>query len=130
VLEGSPATLYLGQSVPIGNRTTTTSPWGSQTSDTIGYRNVATGFTVLPRISGQRVTLEIATRRDSLSRSGSGRINVQGVNTTITGTVGEWIEIGGSAATESSRRSGVIYRSTGTLQSSRRVLIRVERVPR
>ncbi len=130
VLEGSPATIYLGQLVPIGSRTTTTSPWGSQTSDTIEYRSVSTGFTVLPRISGQRVTLEIAAQRDSLSRSGGGRINVQGVNTTITGALGEWIEIGGSAVTESRRERGVIYRSTGTLHSNRRVLIRVERLQR
>lgn len=129
VLEGSAATLYLGQSIPVGSRSITRSPWGSQTTDSVEYRNVTTGFSVIPRLSGERVTLEIATQRDSLSGSGGGRINIGGVQTTVSGVLGGWLELGGAAEISDQRRSGIIDRNTRDQQTERRILIRVERVP-
>lgn len=129
VMEGNPATIYLGQSIPVASRSITTTPGGVQSSDTIEYRQVATGFAVVPRISGDSVTLEIATQRDRLSNSGGGRIDFQGVQTTVSGRLGEWIEIGGAVSLETQRRSGVIYRSTDQSSDTRRVLLKVEELP-
>lgn len=129
VLEGNPATIYLGQSVPIASRSITTTPGGVQSTDTIEYRQVTTGFAVIPRISGDRVTLEIATQRDRLSSGGGGRFELQGVQTTVSGYLGEWIEIGGAVTLETRSQSGVIHRSTDSGDDSRRVLLRVEQLP-
>lgn len=129
VLEGTPATLYLGQAIPLGSRSVTATPGGVETTDSIEYRQVTTGFSVIPRLSGEQVTLEIGTQRDRLSRSGGGRIDVQGVHTTVTGRLGEWIEIGGAVNLETQRRSGVIYRSTDHIDETRRVLLKVDRIP-
>lgn len=128
VIEGSTATIYLGQSVPFGGRSITTTPGGTQTTDTVEYRDVMTGFAVVPRISGQQVTLQIDTQRDRPSPRGGGSIEVQGVHTTLTGKLGTWIEIGGAINLDSGRRSGIIYRSTEHLKDTRRVLLKVEEV--
>ncbi len=129
VLEGSSATIYLGQSVPLGGRSVTTAPGGTQTTDTVEYHEVVTGFAVTPRVSGDQVTLEIGTQRDRPAPSGGGAIEVQGVHTTVRGRFGEWIEIGGVASLENARRTGVIYRSTDQLDDARRVLLKVEALP-
>lgn len=129
VLEGRAATIYLGQSIPVGSRSSTIIPGGVQNTDSIEYRQVERGFSVLPRISGERVMLEIGAQRDQLSRSGGGRIEVQGISTTVSGTLGEWIELGGVVNAGIQRQSGVIHRSTEHLEDKRRILVKVEQLP-
>ena len=53
----------MGQSVPVLNRTVTQTPIGPQISETVDYRDADSGFSVRPRLSGEEVTLEIASRR-------------------------------------------------------------------
>lgn len=129
VTEGGSATIHVGQAVPLGARSTTQTPWGTQATDSIEYRTVTTGFAVVPRLNGDRVTLEISARRDAMASTGGGRIDVQGVRTTVTGKVGEWIALSGSAERDSGSGSGIIYRSTDVRETEGRVLIRVQRVP-
>lgn len=129
VLEGSAATLFLGQAIPLGSRTITRSPRGAEVTDSVEYRELRTGVAVIPRLSGDRVTLEITTRRDALSPSGAGRIDTGGIQTTVSGRLGEWIELGGISETRNGKREGIIYRSTRKGETTGRVLIRVERAP-
>lgn len=78
-----------------------------------GYADATTGFYVLPRISGERVTLQISPFKNSPSRSGSGNIDTLQADTTITGRLGEWLPLGGvSERIERSQGDGVGYRST------------------
>jgi type II secretory pathway component GspD/PulD (secretin) len=127
-MEGGTATIYVGQSIPLGTRSTTQTPWGAQTTDSIEYRNVTSGFTVIPRLNGDRVTLDITAKRDSPASSGGGRFDVQGIQTSVSGKLGEWIALGGETSTETSRNSGIIYRSTRDEETRGRILIRVEKL--
>lgn len=78
-----------------------------------GYADATTGFYVLPRVSGEHVTLQISPFKNSLSRSGNGNIEILQADTTITGRLGEWLPLGGvSERTERSQSDGVTYRST------------------
>jgi len=78
-------------------------------------------------VSGDRVTLDISAQRESLSRAHGG-VNVQGVVTTVSGRLGEWIEIGGASGETSAQQSALLERNSAVARDSRRVLIKIEEV--
>ncbi|MBI2509360.1 MAG: hypothetical protein HYV99_05160 [Betaproteobacteria bacterium] len=55
-------------------------------------------------------------------------MNVQRVVTTVSGRLGEWMEIGGITQDGGGRQSVLLGRTTTASSDSRRVLIRVEEV--
>lgn len=61
----------------------------------IEYKDVITGFYVLPRVHGDNVTLQVSPFKNSLSNSNAGNIETQYAKTTLTGRIGEWLLIGG-----------------------------------
>jgi len=94
-VEGSPAFIQAGQSVPIRNRTRHYSPHGVYETETHEYYDASSGFYVLPRLSGDQVTLLAAPQ---LTRKAPGKrpvFDVQNVQTTASGKLGEWIRLGG-----------------------------------
>jgi type II secretory pathway component GspD/PulD (secretin) len=129
VLEGREAFVRIGQSVPVRERQVQRSVVGGrvveQTVETTQFRDVADGIYVLPRVAGDRVTLDISAQRESLSRAHGGT-NVQSLVTTVSGRLGEWIEIGGVSRDSSAQQSVLLGRSATTARDSRRVLIKVE----
>jgi type II secretory pathway component GspD/PulD (secretin) len=131
VMEGREAFVRAGQSAPVRERQVQRSVVGGKVVERVvestQYRDVASGFYVLPRLSGDRVMLDISQQREAL-RSTSGAASVQGVVTTVSGRVGEWIEIGGVDRDASSQQSALLGRSSATARDSRRVLIKVEEV--
>jgi type II secretory pathway component GspD/PulD (secretin) len=132
VMEGREAFVRVGQSVPVRERQVQRSVVGGrvveQVVETTQYRDTATGFYVLPRVSGDRVTLDISTQRESLSRPVQGGVNVQSVVTNVSGRLGEWMEIGGIGQDASGQQSVLLGRTTSATRDSRRVLIKVEEV--
>lgn len=130
VLEGSSAFIRVGQSVPVPRRQVVRSVVGGrvveQVVDTVEYRDAATGFHALPRVTGERVTLDISPQRDTLNRQIPGAVDVQRVITTVSGRLGEWIEIGGLDQSRSEQRSEILGSSSRTGTDNRRVLIKIE----
>lgn len=130
VMEGREAFVRVGQSVPVPQRRVQRTVVGGQVVeqvvDSVEYRDVTTGFYVLPRVSGDRVTLDISPQREMLSTQVPGGVNVQRVVTTVSGRLGEWIEIGGIAQDSSEQQSVLLGRGSTGASGSRRVLIRVE----
>jgi hypothetical protein len=55
-------------------------------------------------------------------------VNVQGVVTTVSGRLGEWIEIGGVGSEASTRQSALLEGRSAAAQDSRRVLIKVDEI--
>src|SRR3972149_6569833 len=72
VMEGREAFVRGGASGPIRERQVQRSVVGGrvveQVVETTQYRDAATGFYVLPRVSGDRVTLAISPQRETLSK--------------------------------------------------------------
>ncbi len=95
--EGQWSSLQTGQAIPIVERQK--NPDGS-VSETTRYKDVTQGFDVLPRVSGQQVTLSIRPRMSHLSREGGGKLEVQQMETTLSGKLGEWMSIGGIVSNE------------------------------
>lgn len=79
------------------------------------YKDVTTGFYVLPRIHGDRVTLQIRPFKNSLAKA-DGNIDTQSAQTTISGRIGEWLPLGG--VSEQSRRSQSSLGSSRSTKSS------------
>jgi type II secretory pathway component GspD/PulD (secretin) len=122
VLEGNEAYIQVGQSVPVRSQS-------AQGSETVQYRDAATGFYVRPRVSGNQVTLSISTRRDSVADPSTGTLNVQRVDTVVSGRLGEWLELGGIAQESVQHDSGTVNRRSVSGRDDRRVFLKVEQMP-
>lgn len=124
-LEGRETYIALGQSRPFTSTTVTQSgmypPVVSQSTE---YRDVQSGFYATPRLNGDRVTLEISPRQQRMTDSQPGNRNnnvthggvVAGgsITTTVSGRLGEWIEIGGASTAHDGNQRGVVTWGTRT----------------
>lgn len=99
VLEGGRGFIAMGQSTPQQDR--------------------ATGFEVVPRVSGDTVTVDITSQRE---RDAS----FQEISTTISGRLGEWFEVGGAATGSSRDDRGIASMGRSASSDSRRVWLKVE----
>jgi hypothetical protein len=75
VLEGGRAFIMAGQSTPLRSG---------------AFLDTATGFEAVPRLTDETVVLEITQRRETPGQQ-------QSLVTTVSGRLGEWLEIGGTA---------------------------------
>jgi type II secretory pathway component GspD/PulD (secretin) len=132
IMEGREAFVRIGQSMPVRERQVQRSVVGGrvveQVVETTQFRDAATGFYVLPRISGDRVTLDISPQRETLSKQPHGGMNVQSMATTVSARLGEWVEIGGIGMDASGQQSVLLGRTATASRSSGRVLVKVEEV--
>jgi hypothetical protein len=56
-------------------------------------------------------------------------VNVQRLVTTISGRLGEWLELGGSAGEQSGSSGGIASYGTRSASRTRRLLLKVEELP-
>lgn len=126
VLEGHVAFVRAGVAVPVGERSIIVGPGGAHVQETTRYRDVTSGFYVLPRVVGDEVILQLAAQRDTLSRHGGGAVETRGAVTTVRARLGEWIEVGGSGEFRDTDRSGILYRSGERSEQQGRIELRVE----
>ena len=125
VLEGNVAVIQAGQSQPVANRAVTRTPSGALVvTDATSYRDVTTGFSVLPRVSDDRVTLEINPQRDTPGPGGT--VNVQRASSIVSGRLGDWIELGGISQSETRSGSGILSSSSASRSDNRSIWVKVE----
>lgn len=122
-LDGRPAIIKMGTDNPIHSFGLT--PYGAVIQGTT-YRETTTGFSVLPRLVGERVLLEISPWSERISRRGDGTVNTRSAITTLRTAVGRWIEIGGNVNQSTERRSGTFSYSKSTRKRSNKIFIKVE----
>ncbi len=94
-LEGHPAFINQGQSIPVDTSTAYVTRHGVVVNQSTDYYETGSGFYVLPRLNGNQVTLFAATDLSRVQPGGHPTTNVQGVETTVTGRLGQWMELGG-----------------------------------
>ena len=135
VVEGGRALIRVGQSVPVRQRQVVHSPWNTQVIDSTEYRDVSSGFYVRPRINGDRVTLEISAQNDALGpQSGNPSFTpqltrVQQLNTTVSGRLGEWMELGDTSRQATNDGSALTSHDVLEVHDRRNVLLKVEEMP-
>ena len=133
VLEGYSAFIRAGESQPVRYRqvvrTMVNGQWVDRVVETTDYREATTGFNVRPRLQGEMVTLDIDPQRETFDEQRRGAVNVQRVSTTVSGRLGEWMDLGGISEERSNDSSGIL--STRSVRSSDRrgVQVKVELLP-
>jgi len=127
-LEGEPAYIQTGQSVPVPNRNTVITRNGVVIQDGMEYRDASSGFYVLPRVNGRNVTLMVAPRQSSVNPGRVPTFDIQSVQTTVTGRLGEWIQIGGLDQSSSANRQIPGGSNSRQVDELRSVLIKVEEI--
>jgi type II secretory pathway component GspD/PulD (secretin) len=126
--EGSPALIRSGTSQLVPSRTVRRTVNGVVVQDTATERDIASGFYATPRVNGDTVHIEISTQRDTPANLGSGSANISRTATTISGKLGEWIEVGGVSQSRTSESSGIVTRSSDAASLNQRVYLRVDEV--
>ncbi|MGD9788765.1 MAG: secretin N-terminal domain-containing protein [Sulfuricellaceae bacterium] len=128
VVEGWPAFIQAGKTIPVPQQQTIVAGSRVIVQDTTSYQDATSGFYVLPRVSGNHVTLEINPQRNTVGDR-PGEINIRRMNTVVSGRLGEWLEIGGVSEERSDERSGTVYSTRSLSTDQQRVLLKVEELP-
>ena len=129
-LEGSPAWIATGQAVPLPRQDVYVGPGGVTVSEGVEYRDVSSGFYAVPRLNGDRVTLDLYPRLHRMQPDQTGVIATQEEQGQVAGRLGEWMAVGGGADRDFDGRT-----NTGTASTRRRgvetygVWVRVDEVP-
>lgn len=85
------------------------------------YREVSTGFETLARLSGDGVTLDLASQAQQLAEPGV--VAFQVARTQLRGPLGQWLELGGEVTTSGESERGVLAFTARTGRSARRIAI-------
>lgn len=129
VLDGEEAFIRIGRSLAVPFRRVTAGPGGVTVTGGLVYRDIGQGFHAVPRLAGDRVTVEISPQFDSPGDRGSGDVDTQRLTTTVTGRLGEWIELGGSARQAQGAETRMTGMASGEMRDTSSVWLRVEEAP-
>ena len=126
VTEGTEGYIETGEQIPYFSGTNWIIP--RAVAGGIEYKDVTTGFYVLPRIHGDNVTLQVSPFKNSQSNARGSNIKTQYANTTITGRVGKWLLIGGVTEQLKHSQSGTGSYSSTQSRNNKSIWIKVDRV--
>lgn len=115
VMEGSRAFIAAGSSRPLAYRQGTVN------------QDIETGFAVVPRLSGSTVTLDIEARREAPGAS-PGSVQGQRSSSSVSGRLGEWLELAGSSGAGAREDRGIASISRQGGSESRRIWVKVDEV--
>jgi type II secretory pathway component GspD/PulD (secretin) len=129
-LEGYEAYVAVGQSLPFTSTSFISAPHGGPVvSSATGYRDVQTGFYATPRLSGERVTLEISPTQQQAAQGGRDGIATRSVTTTVSGQLGEWIALGGASDSRDGSTSGLVTWGARSELTQYSAWVKVDAVP-
>ena len=103
VVDGGHALIHIGKSLPIPLRNIIHTPQGTRVIESTQFRDATIGFIVIPSIRGNNVTLEVSPQRNTPDYQLPGAINVQQINTSVSGKLGEWMNLGNMERNRSSQ---------------------------
>lgn len=121
VNEGSPTAIQVGQSVPI---TYQVPDHRGRPVTTTQYQDVMQNLYVSAQVVGQQVFINLSSQNDRFSPR-TGNINQQGMNTRVSGQLGQWITIGSlqDSSNQNSRGLGSYSQSSGVSNTLLRVKV-------
>ena len=131
VVEGGQAFIDVGRQIPISDFIVEKSRSDIRVDQQTRYVGATTGFYASPRINGDTVSIDISPYQTTTQGSASPpTFNVQSLHTTISGKLGEWIELGASTTdTDGTGSSEIEYSTSQRGEQDRRLLLRVTVVP-
>jgi len=129
VMDGGQAFIQVGRSLAVPFRRVTARPDGVTVTDSVVYRDIGQGFSAVPRLVGDTVTVEISPQFDSQESGGRGSVDTQQLTTTVSGRLGEWIELGGSAQQMQGDENRMTGKASGEMRDTRSVWLLIEELP-
>ena len=129
VMDGGQAFIQVGRSLAVPFRRIRVRADGVKVTEGVEYRDIGQGFYALPRLAGENVTVEITPRYDSQESGGRDSVDTQLLSTTVTGRLGQWIEIGGSAQQDQRSDAGLTGMASSEMRDTRSVWLLVEELP-
>jgi type II secretory pathway component GspD/PulD (secretin) len=127
-VEGGRAFINVGRSVFLPFQQAVMTPAGVVVAQSMVQLDIGTGFHAVPRLVGDRVMLDISPRHDTPGPL-TGSANVQRISTSVSGRLGEWIALGGSARQDSGTEGGTLRYGTRSAHDDRQVWLKVEELP-
>lgn len=92
----------------------------------VEYKDIHSGFYVLPRVHGDQVTLDINPYKEKRSQEFSGAYETSSASTTITGPLGQWLPIGGVTEQSQNTRSDMTSYIATRSGDDKRIWIKAE----
>lgn len=128
-VEGGRAFIQIGRSLAVPMRQMIVGPGGAMVQEGVIFRDIGSGFYATPRVNGQRVTLDISRQAESFDPAyGRGAVSSQRLTTTVSGQLGEWMELGGGGRQAAGQQSGAFSVGTGDARDNRSIWLKVEEV--
>lgn len=124
VLDGASAFIAVGQSVPFTEYWATLVRRHAPIEHRVHYRDITTGFSVLPRQVGNEVELQITPRISSLGRGDV--IDFQSLTSTVRVKPGTWLELGGSLQVNDEVSRAILAWQDGRNARNHRLRVLVE----
>jgi hypothetical protein len=127
VMEGGRAFIVTGQSRSAPQRQFIQTPAGVVSQEIQVIQETASGFEVVPRVTGERVFLDIAPQRERYTGPGAAAgVESQRLSSSVSGRLGEWFEIGGAAESSARDDRGLASSRASTGSRTRAVWVKVE----
>jgi type II secretory pathway component GspD/PulD (secretin) len=128
-LDGGHALIHIGKSLPIPIRNIIHTPQGTRVIESTQFRDATIGFIVAPSINGNNVTLEVSPQRNTPNHQLPEAINVQQINTSVSGKLGEWMNLGNMERNRSNQSfSPNSPHNERIISEHRAILIKVEEI--
>ena len=128
-VEGGRAFIQVGRSLAVPMRQMIVGPGGALVQEGVIFRDIGSGFYATPRVNGQRVTLDISQQAESFDPAyGRGGVSSQRLATTVSGHLGEWMELGGGGRQAAGQQSGAFSVGTSDARDNRSIWLKVEEV--
>jgi len=122
--EGLAAFIYIGQSIPVSTQAGDPRVHGSR----IVFRDVKTGFRVVPRLSGDHFVLDIASQQESTPSARQGAVAAQRIQTQVQGRLNQWLDIGGILGIRRKSDTGFIYSDGRQKKSNSSIFLKIVEV--
>ena len=126
VAEGHGALIRSGKLVPYNQGGYVVHPLGVGLRSDVRFKDISSGFFVVPRLNGDNVTLAIAPQNDELNPHASGTIDTRQLRTVTSGRLGEWLTIGQADRAIGRNAKGIIYQTDGDAKDNYLIEVKVE----
>ncbi len=123
-LDGRPARIRIGRSIPIYGVEQRRYAGHTEERLSVRYKELHSGILVLPRVHGDRVTLEVY-QQEQRPAATTGAFATQDAETVVSGRLGEWLEIGSIETRGHAGDRGIGLRAQTRLRDSVTVRARV-----
>jgi type II secretory pathway component GspD/PulD (secretin) len=133
VLEGVPAFIQVGKSVPYVQRFLALAGPRIVVAEGVEFQDVVTGFQVVARVVGGRIELDIAPQLSFIGDRFDNRrapqvVNFQELHTTVSVRPGEWVDLAGATANLGEVSNAIWDTASTQLGERRTVRLRVDEV--